>query len=123
MTWNLFCKAAVYPASVIALLSVTSPSMAAPDDCSAGIGRVQAELDAALNRRAAAGAFAKQSDFATMRRQPTPETVARAEAQLGDWQGGVKAVAALKDARDARARGDKRGCLEALETARGLIRE
>lgn len=123
MTWNLFRKAAIYPASVIVLLGLASPSWAVSENCGVGIDRAQAELDAALASRAASGPTAKQSSFATMRRQPTPETVARAEAELGDWQGATKAVTALQDAREANARGDQRGCLEALESARGIIRE
>ena len=117
-------KAWVYSAPVILLLNVTNPAMAAPSDaCSVGIDRVQAELDATLARRATAGPTAKQSDFATMRRQPTPETVARAEAEIGDWQGATKAAAALRDARNAKIRGDQRACQEALESARDVIRE
>lgn len=124
MILNWIGKAWVYSAPVILLLNVTNPAMAAPSDaCSVGIDRVQAELDATLARRAATGPTAKQSDFATMRRQPTPETVARAEAEIGDWQGGTKAAAALQNARKANARGDQRACQEALESARGIIRE
>jgi len=123
MTLNLVGKALVYSAPVIFILSITTPSMAASDACSTGIDQVQAELDAVMARRAAAGPTAKESSFATMRRQPTPETVARAEAQLGDWQGATKAVSALSDARNANARGDRRACLEALQSARGLIQE
>ena len=121
MTLNLMSKALVYSAPIILLLNLANP--AAADDCSTGIDRVQAQLDAVLARRAAAGPTAKQSDFATMRRQPTPETVARAEAEIGSWQGAPKAVAALQNARDARERGDQRRCLEALESARAAIRE
>lgn len=120
---NRIGKALLYSAPVIVLLNVTGPAMAASDACSTGIDRVQAQLDAALARSAAAGPSAKESSFATMRRQPTPETVARAEAQVGDWQGATKAVAALQNARDAKARGDQRTCLKALESARSVIRE
>ena len=124
MALNWFGKTLVCSASVVILLNVTAPVMAASSDgCSVGIDRVQAELDATLARRAAAGPSAKESSFATMRRQPTPETVARAEAQVGDWQGATKAVADLRNARNARARGDQRACQEALESARSVIRE
>jgi|GEM_PF-2865268 len=123
MMMNLASKALLYSAPVVLILSVAAPSMAARDACSTGIDQVQAELDAALARRATAGPTAKESTFATMRRQPTPESVARAEAQLGDWQGANKAVSALSDARNAKARGDRRACLEALQSARGLIQE
>ena len=124
MMLNRIGNAPVYLAPVIILLNITNPAMAASSDaCGIGIDRVQAELDAALARRAAAGPTAKQSDFATMRRQPTPETVARAEAEIGDWQGATKAATALRDARNAKARGDQRACLETLESARRLIQE
>jgi hypothetical protein len=58
-----------------------------------------------------------------MRRQPTPDTVGRAQAETGDWQGATKAVAAIQNARNAKARGDQGACLEALESARSVIRE
>lgn len=119
----MLCKTLVCSAPVMALLAMTAPSAAASAACSSGIDRVQADFDAALARRAATGPTAKQSEFATLRRQPTPETVARAEAAAGDWQDGTRVVDALRDARNARARGDDSACLEALEAARGIIRE
>ena len=124
MTLSWVGNTLVYSASVIILLNVAPAAMAASSDaCGVGINRVQAELDAALARRAATGPTAKQSDFATMRRQPTPETVSRAEAEIGDWQGATKAVAAIQNARNAKSRGDQGACLEALESARRVIRE
>ena len=122
-TTNSNGKSATYSASVVILLSLAGPASAAPETCSVGIDRVQADLDAALAKRAAAGKTAKQSDFATMRRQPTPETIARAEAVLGDWEQGSLAVSALSEARMAKARNDQPACLEALKRARDIIRE
>ncbi len=122
-TRNSSGKAATYSASVVILLSLSGLASAAPESCGTAIDRVQADLDAALAKRAAAGKTAKQSDFATMRRQPTPETVARAEAELGDWEQGTLAVSALREARMARARNDQQGCMEALNRARDIIRE
>lgn|SRR5690349_21783847 len=124
MTWNPFGRAVVCSAaSMIMLLNVATPTLAASNDCGAAIKRVQAELDAALDKRAGAGRTAKQSPAATMRRQPTPETVARAEAEIGDWEGGTRAVSALSDARSAMARGDQQACVEAVNRAQDIIRE
>lgn len=124
MTLNPVWKTLFYSAPVIVLLGFANPSMAASADCGAAeIDRVQAQLDAVLARRAATGPSAKESSFATMRRQPTPESIARAEAELGGWPGAPKAAAALQDARNARARGDQRACRTALEAARGIIQE
>ncbi len=123
MTLHLVGKALFYSAPVIVLLGFAGPSLAASANCGTEIDRVQAQLDAVLARRAAAGPSAKESGSATMRRQPTPESVARAEAQLGDWPGAPKAIAALQDARNAKARGNQRACLSALEVARGIIQE
>lgn len=121
MTLKLVGKTLAWSAPVLFVLGMPISSKAASDACSTGIDQVQAALDAALAKRAAAGPSAKESSFATQGRQPTPETVARAEAQLGDWQGATKAVAALSDARNAKARGDQRACLEALQSARRII--
>lgn len=122
MTLKLVRKALVCAGLTMLVLSPVNPSFAASDACMAGIERVQVQLDAALARRAAAGPSAKETSFATMNRQPTPATVARAEAQLGDWPGATKAVAALRSARQAQAAGDRRGCLNALRSARSAIR-
>jgi len=46
--------------------------------------RLQAEIDAKLNSNAAAGSFASESTAATTHRQPTPESIAAAESQLGE---------------------------------------
>ncbi len=106
---------------VILVLSQTVPSKASSHACSAGIDRAQVQLDAVLAKRAAAGPFAKQSTFATLGRQPTPATIASAEAQLGDWQDAPKAVAGMREARDANARGDNRACLKALKSVRSML--
>jgi hypothetical protein len=45
---------------------------------------VQAGIDAKLEAQAAAGRSASESTSATMHRQPTPGSIAAAEAELGD---------------------------------------
>lgn len=109
-------------ACLVVATGFAGPSQAAPDRCKTGIDKVQAEFDAKLARRAKAGPFAKESTFATQGRQPTPQTLSRAEARLGDWPGGVKAAEALDQARQAQASGDQASCRKALGSARRLIR-
>lgn len=105
------------------VVGLASPSWAASKACVVGIERAQAELDARLARSAAAGPFGRETTFATMGRQPTPSSVARAEKQLGDWPGAPKAVAALRQAREAQAVGNDRRCLSAVQSARNAIRQ
>ena len=68
------------PLIVAASALVISASNGRAGPCSLAVGRVQAEVDAYLEVTAAAGRFAKESKRATMNRQPTPATIAAAEA-------------------------------------------
>jgi hypothetical protein len=54
-------------------------------------------------------------------RQPTPRSLARAEAQVGDGSKGVQAVTELKRARQADQADDPAECERALAKARRLI--
>lgn len=82
---------------------------------------MQAKVDAAIEARAHAGPMGPQSQAADLRRQPTPGSIAAAEARLGEGDQMEKAVAALARARTADAAGDKSGCEQALaEAARAL---
>jgi hypothetical protein len=59
-----------------------SASIGSP--CSRDIDQVQAKIDAMLEAQAVAGGSARESTAATMHRQPTPRSIAAAEAQLGN---------------------------------------
>jgi hypothetical protein len=101
-------------ACAAAVAAAMSASYAGP--CSHEIDRVQAEIDAKLEARAAAGPTARESTAATLHRQPTPGSIAAAEARLGDVPpekvGAV--VAAMTRARDADRAGDQSACEQAL---------
>ena len=88
-------------ACAAALAASMSASYAGP--CSHEIDRVQAEIDAKLEAKAAAGPSARESTAATMHRQPTPGSIATAETRLGDVSPQkVEAVAAaMARAREA----------------------
>ena len=97
-----------------ALAVSMSPSYAGP--CSHEIDRVQAKIDAKLESKAAAGPSARESTAATMNRQPTPRSIAAAEAKLGDVsQQTVETVrTAMARAREADRIDDASACERAL---------
>ena len=97
-----------------ALAASMSAGYAGP--CSHEIDRVQAEIDAKLEAKAAAGPSARESTAATMHRQPTPGSIAAAETRLGDVSSQkVEAVAAaMARAREAYYAGDETACEKAL---------
>jgi len=101
-------------ACAAAVAAAMSASYAGP--CSRAIDRVQAEIDAKLEARAAAGPTARESTAATLHRQPTPGSIAAAESRLGDVPpekvGAV--VAAMTRAREADRAGDQSACEQAL---------
>jgi hypothetical protein len=69
-------------ATAIVVAASMSESYAGP--CAQEIDRVQAKIDARLEAKAAAGLSAPESPAATAHHQPTPESIAAAEARLGD---------------------------------------
>ena len=100
-------------------LSVATPALA--ETCHGAIDHVQSQVDAALAQQADSAPFAPETSFATLGHQPTPATVARAEAGLRHWAGGDEAVAALDRARQADASGNARQCLAELQAAQHAI--
>jgi hypothetical protein len=97
-----------------ALVAAVSPSSAGP--CTHDIDLVQHAIDARLDAKAGAGPMARESTAATMNRQPTPESIAAAEARLGDLSPEKMAAVrtAMTRAREADAAGDKSACEQAL---------
>ncbi len=108
-------SAALFAAAVF--FSGTAPGHAGP--CSAEIAAMQIKIDAKLNAKAAAGPAGQESAAATEHRQPTPESIAKAEEKLGDVSANqVDAVgAAMARARAADRSGDAAGCRGALADA------
>jgi hypothetical protein len=103
---------------LVACAAVLAASMSASyaGPCSHEIDRVQAEIDARLGAKAAAGPAARESTAATTHRQPTPGSIAAAETRLGDVPSQqVEAVtAAMARARKADHAGDQSACDQAL---------
>jgi len=112
-------RSLVLGAVMVALL--TLPSYAGP--CTHEIDRMQAAIDAKLEAKAAAGPAARESTAATMNRQPTPGSIAAAEARLGEVSPQmIEAVgAAMAQARAADRADDKIGCERALADVQGVI--
>jgi hypothetical protein len=109
----------VLGAVTVALL--TLPGYAGP--CTHEIDSMQAAIDAALEAKAAAGPAARESTAATMHHQPTPGSIAAAEARLGEVSAqNVEAVsAALARAREADRADDKIACERALADVHRVI--
>jgi hypothetical protein len=110
---------------VVACATVFAALMSASnaDPCSRGIARVQAQFDAKLQANAAVGPSARESVAATMNRQPTPESIAAAEAKLGEIPPEtVEAVeAGMARARDADRAGDESTCEQALADVQRIL--
>jgi hypothetical protein len=108
-------------ACAAALAASMSASYAGP--CAHEIDRVQAEIDAKLAANAAAGPAARESTAATEHRQPTPSSIAAAEARLGEVsQQKLEAVAAaMARAREADGTGNQSACEQALADVRRAL--
>ena len=107
--------------SAAALILSTLPSYSG--SCSQQIEQTQVRIDAKLDSIARAGATAKQSVAATLSHQPTPRSIAKAEAAIGDISPETQqALAGAMDrAHEADASGDKTACELALGDARRAI--
>jgi hypothetical protein len=72
---------------------------------------------------ASRGPSAPESSSALLHRQPTPGSIAEAEATLGDRSASTAAAAnaAIARAREADSRGDKGACDQALAEVQRLI--
>ena len=107
----------------IAVLLAISISTTFASPCSKEIDRVQARIDAKLEAQAAAGRSAREGAAATMHRQPTPGSIAAAEARLGDVSSEkVHAVEVLMtQAREAERMGDQSACEQALAKVQSLL--
>ncbi|HEY0144798.1 MAG TPA: hypothetical protein VGB93_01305 [Methylovirgula sp.] len=89
--------------------------------CGAQTDKVQARVDARLDAVAGTDPGARESRAALLHHEPTPASIAAAERGLKGQHGVERALAALKRARKAEARGDIKGCEAALVEARAAI--
>jgi hypothetical protein len=91
--------------------------------CAAQIDEMQARFDAKLALAARSGPTARESVAATDHRQPTPDSIAAAEARLGDLSPRtVEAVeSGMTRARKADAEGNKTACEAALAEVQRAI--
>jgi hypothetical protein len=107
----------------VAVVLVTSITASLAGPCSPQIDQVQAKIDAKLETIAAAGRSARESIAATMHRQPTPESIAAAEVNLGDVSPEQVQAAEtfMKRARDADGAGDQSACEQALAEAQRIL--
>jgi len=106
---------------VTLLTCVEFSTRCAAQPCTSEIVRLQAQVDLAIEVHARAGPFGPEGRFATAHRQPTPKSLARAEKQLSGWKGGLQAIRALQDAREADRVGDSDRCKHALLVVRHAI--
>jgi hypothetical protein len=105
----------------VILAAAISASYAGP--FSHEIDRLQREIDAKLEAKAAAGPSARESTAATMHRPPTPGSIAAAEGKLGDVTPQIVAAvrAAMAQARDADGAGNQSACEQALADVRRAL--
>ncbi len=106
-------------ATALALLS--GEALAGP--CTDEIYQAQIAIGKRLDAAAARGKAAPESTFATTHHQPTPSSVANAEAQVGDLSDAdLNALTQDTDeARKADAAGDQAGCEKALADVRRIL--
>jgi hypothetical protein len=91
--------------------------------CTDRIYQTDLAVSTLLGAAAAQGRPAAESTFATMHRQPTPSTVASAEAKAGalspdDFEA---ITAGMDQARSADDAGDRAGCEKALDTVDRML--
>jgi hypothetical protein len=104
-----------------ALVGSAAASFAGP--CSTDIDAMQHRIDAALEAKAAGGPAGKQGAAAGLSHQPTPQSLAAAEEELGDISPAtVDAMRqAMARARTADSAGDKSACEAALAEVQRLL--
>jgi hypothetical protein len=104
---------------VVAFAFSTASSYGGP--CSQAIDRAQIQVDAKIAATAKAGKSAPESRAARLHHQPTPASIAAAEAKLNEGSGGEAALAALARAREVDRANDARACNRALAEVRRAI--
>jgi hypothetical protein len=115
----------MWPLRFLALAGMLAASagFAHAGPCAAQIDEMQARFDAKLALAARSRPTARESVAATDHRQPTPDSIAAAEARLGDLS--PRTIEAIESgmtrARKADAEGNKAACEAALAEVRRAI--
>lgn len=105
--------------SAVVLLASLSVGHAGP--CTDAIAEMQSKLDARIAAATTDAPSAPQSTAATLHHQPTPDSIASAEANLGAGVATQQAAAALSRARTADAAGNAAACQQALSDAENAL--
>jgi len=110
----------------IALVAVVATTMTAPafaGPCSGEIDKAQATFDHRLDAEAAEGPSGPESTDATLHHQPSPASIAGAEAKLGDISPNMAQsfIDALHRARDADDAGKAAACRAAVAEALAIL--
>jgi hypothetical protein len=100
------------------IFAMSAASAANASSCRGQIDKVQAQVDARLDAVAHNAPGERESQAALLHYEPTPASIAAAERGLKGSHGVERALAALKWARKAEARGDTQACEAALNEAR-----
>jgi hypothetical protein len=103
-----------------ALVLVGSVCISHAGPCQHEIDRIQARVDARLEALTRVGPAAAESAGALLHRQPTPSSIAAAEAKLGDATAGALA-AGMARARESDASGNQSACEQALAEVKRLL--
>jgi hypothetical protein len=106
---RIHCLCVVVTAAIT--LSIV-PSLAGP--CSPEIDRLQSGVDALIAAAAVAGPAGRESTAAMTHRQPTPTSIAAAEARVKEGARVERARTAMARARAADRAGDTSACQRAL---------
>jgi hypothetical protein len=106
----------------MALVLFAAAAHAGP--CTDRIYQTDLAVSKVLDSAAAQGRPAAESTFATMHRQPTPGTVASAEAKVGDLSpADFEAITKdMDEARNADDAGDRDGCEKALSDVDRMLK-
>jgi hypothetical protein len=100
--------------SALVLTTIFSASGCYAGPCLGLIDKMQARIDAGLASTAQTGKFGKETTAATLSHQPTPASIAAAEARLGEGAKYRRAEAHLRLARVRDRAGNLTGCRSAL---------
>jgi hypothetical protein len=105
-----------------ALVFLAQPALAGP--CAGDIHDVEIALNAKLDAIAGRGNGAAQTTAAQLHRQPTPNSIAAAEAKVGDISDSdvTKVRQFIDTARSADDSGNLEACHKALGDARALMK-
>ena len=107
-------------AAAIALIALQGSAIAGP--CASDIVAAQNTLDSREKQDAAAGPSLPESSAAKMHRQPTPASIAQAEARGGRGNGALQAAKALDRARQDDQKNDEAACRSELSKANSLLK-